>query len=83
MRDQRRGRPPDFTEPVIRPATSGCTRWLHPGIACYAGLPDARHGSIGGQAGDFLPIPPAACYVNDDIIDSPKRDRNDREIQKI
>jgi hypothetical protein len=25
---------PDFTEPVIGPATSGRTRWLNPGYKC-------------------------------------------------
>jgi len=29
---------------------------------------------IGGQAADFLSIPPAVCYANEDFIDSPKRD---------
>jgi hypothetical protein len=32
------------------------------------------HKSIGGHAGDFLPIPPAACYASADFFDSPKRD---------
>jgi hypothetical protein len=37
--------------------------------------------TVGGQAGDFPPISPAACYASEDLTDSPEWNRNDRQIQ--
>jgi hypothetical protein len=45
-------------------------------LTCFASSAAPRR-----QAADFPPIPPAACYANEDFIDSPKWNRNEREIQ--